>query len=508
MNLPDRGAAFVAGAVAQALGHDLSDLTLSRSSIRRSRRETRQVVAQQAKEDFHPSGPIILHWDGKMLQEMGGKTVDRIAILASGPDFEKLMGIPNGGRSTGEAQATACLELLESWKMSYEVVGLVFDTAASNTGLHNGACIRIEKGLGRSLVMFACRHHILEVLLSDVFRTVFGHTRGPEVALFKRFKKYWPAINQEEYTVAEDNLFEGNLEQLRLETRNYLALALNDTSKCPREDYLEILQLSALVLGGRTAPPSFRVPGAIHHARWMSKGIYCLKMFLFRHQFKTTKQEEQSITAMALFVALIYIRFWLDAPISSHAPYNDILMLTMLQKYAEQLKMASTASTALQRHLWYLSEDLVGLSLLDERVPDKTKADCVLRMKTYTATKEHPRRIEIKDTTNIRLETFFTKRSYRIFDVLKKGGATEAKQGFLQTDPSIWKNNLLYKDFRTRVKGLSVVNDAAERSVALAEDYCSTLIKDEEQLQFIFRLVHEHRKSIPTPSKTNLTAKK
>ena len=365
---------------------------------------------------------------------MEGKTVERVAILTTGQGVEKLLGIPSAARSTGEAQAAACLELLESWKIRDEVVGLVFDTTASNTGLHKGACIRIEKDLGRKLAMLACRHHVLEIVLSDVFRVVFWHTGGPDVALFKRFQKTWPTINQEEYMVAEDTLFEGYLilEQLRSQMKDYLASALSDPAKYPRDDYFEFLQLAALFLGGgTTTQPSFRAPGAIHHARWMSKGIYCLKMFLFRRQFKTTKREAQNVTCVALFAALVYVRFWHEAPLSSHAPHNDIMMLTELKNCTSQMTVAATASSALQRHLWYLSEDLVGLSLLDNRIPDEVKADCVTRMKTASPTEHHPRRAKIENTEDIRLHAFFTKRSHRVFDVLKKGRAQEAKQGFL-----------------------------------------------------------------------------
>ena len=63
---------------------------------------------------------------------------------------------------------------------------LVFDITSSNTGIHNGACI-LEQTLGRELVNIGCRHHVLEVILSNVFTAVFGGTGEPEVGLFKRF---------------------------------------------------------------------------------------------------------------------------------------------------------------------------------------------------------------------------------------------------------------------------------------------------------------------------------
>lgn len=51
------------------------------------------------------------------------------------------------------------------------------------------------------------------------------------------------------------------------------------------------------------------------------------------------------------------------------------------------------------------------------------------------------------------------------------------------------------------------MNDAAERGMALAEAHNATLTKNEDQKQFILRLVHEHRMAIPTPPKTNMMEK-
>lgn len=122
-----------------------------------------------------------------MLHELGEKTVERVVILATGQYLKKLLGIPSTLRNSGETQAAACLKLLEFWKIREEIVELVFDATASNIGLHNDGCVQIEEGLGRNLAMLACRHHVFETVLSDVFRVVFGRTGNLEVALFKRF---------------------------------------------------------------------------------------------------------------------------------------------------------------------------------------------------------------------------------------------------------------------------------------------------------------------------------
>jgi len=58
-----------------------------------------------------------------------------------------------------------------------------------------------------------------------------------------------------------------------------------------RDDYRELLELAVIFLGGTpTRGISFLYPGTIHHARWMSKAIYSLKIFIFHNQFKLKKK--------------------------------------------------------------------------------------------------------------------------------------------------------------------------------------------------------------------------
>ena len=57
----------------------------------------------------------------------------------------------------------------------------------------------------------------------------------------------------------------------------------------PRDGYREILEL-ALVFLGRVPPTGikFMAPGPMHHAKWINKVIYSLKVLLFRGQIKLT----------------------------------------------------------------------------------------------------------------------------------------------------------------------------------------------------------------------------
>jgi hypothetical protein len=375
VNLTDRGAMFVVSSVAKALGHPVENITLSRSSIRRSRMSNREEISTSDHETFRADcPPLLLHWDGKLLPDIvnTNETVDRIAVVVTGEGVEKLLGVPKIGSGTGREQADICVKVIDEWRIREHVRGLVFDTTSSNTGIHKGASALIEEALGRDVVHIGCRHHIMEVILSRVFTTLFGATGGPEVGLFKRFKKHWSIIQHQHYSPAQDGLFDTEMETLRQEMVAFYAEAISDHH--PREDYLELLQLCRIYLQGQqvAANVQFRAPGAVHNARWMSKAIYAIKIILFKEQFHLTATETNKLEDLALFVSLLYGCFWHKAPIAANAPLNDALFIDLLRKYPNRT-VADAALTAISRHLWYFYEHLVGLAFFDSRVEADVK---------------------------------------------------------------------------------------------------------------------------------------
>jgi len=80
------------------------------------------------------------------------------------------------------------------------------------------------------------------------------------------------------------------------------------------------------------------------------------------------------------------------------------------------------------------------------------------------------------------------------------------QDGFLDTDPATW---LELEDFQTAaafVQGIAVINDHAERGVALIQEYNRSLTKDEEQLQFLLQVVSCHRAQFPDSEKKTVAA--
>ncbi|KAG7173626.1 hypothetical protein Hamer_G029240 [Homarus americanus] len=54
--------------------------------------------------------------------------------------------------------------------------------------------------------------------------------------------------------------------------------------------------------------------------------------------------------------------------------------------------------------------------------------------------------------------------------------------------PSLWQTNAGYCKAQKKLKTMKVVNDVAERGVALIQDYIHVITKDEEQRQFLLQV--------------------
>ena len=174
---------IVAPALAAA-GVELKSVTLSRSSLHRSRHQLRKDLSAEIKENFRPETPLIVHFDGKFLSDADGGKSDRLAVVVSGVGTEKLLGIPKIPESSGQSMATAILKLLEDWPQVLPcVTGLCFDTTAANTGIHSGACTFLQAQLDRRILFLAYRHHSMELV--KPFLIVFVRVSLSQIATSK-----------------------------------------------------------------------------------------------------------------------------------------------------------------------------------------------------------------------------------------------------------------------------------------------------------------------------------
>ena len=504
----DRVAMGTMGAFVAASGQNLGSLSLSRSTIRRHRIRNREAIAKLETIIIPEGIPVLVHWDGKLLPDLSGKDqVDRIAILVTAGGREHLLGVPKIPRSTGTAQGEAVLKAITEAQLQTRVQGLVFDTTASNTGLYEGACVKIQEGLGRELLWVPCRHHVLEVVMGDVFKSSYGPSRGPNIPLFVRFRDRWSLIDQSSWSSAmkKDSLhvlLTGELSEHRGRALHELKSALEKGTH-PREDYEELIWLSYLFLGGNLGKDyRFRAPGAFHHARWMAKGIYALKVFLFRGQVKLTAYELQAMEDISLFVALLYATKWNEAMVPQRAPLNDLLFMRDLSRGIPKPEVADIALKAFRRHLWYVSEDLVALSFMDERISNEEKKAMVRNL--FRRERKGLKRLDGKRfSPDIDLEDLVTSKTRRALHSLLPGRDEEVET-LLEKSPETWETEATFLDMKRNVSQMKVVNDAAERGVALATSFNSIITKDEAQQQYLLKVVAKHRREQPSTSKAAL----
>ena len=69
---------------------------------------------------------------------------------------------------------------------------------------------------------------------------------------------------------------------------------------------------------------------------------------------------------------------------------------------------------------------------------------------------------------------------------------------------SKWANSPQYQDARSKIRGLEVGNDCAERALVLMTTYNASLTTRESEMQKIIQIVEDHRKRVTNHDKKSL----
>ena len=141
-----------------------------------------------------------------------------------------------------------------------------------------------------------------------------------------------------------------------------------------RGDYKELIHLTLFYLDAAPKESNLLRPGALYKARWMGKLLYSLKIVLLSNQINELsagrilgKEQLLKLFEFVKFVVYTYIPWWLCAPVPAAAPANDLKLINDLEWYKENenVDMAESALKAMNRHTWYLTEELIPLALFD-----------------------------------------------------------------------------------------------------------------------------------------------
>ena len=442
---------------------------------------------------------------------------ERLTVAVGDSEQMKVLGVPSyhpgGDKSSGEIVSRLSFDLLTKWGCAGNIVNMVFDTTSSNTGHLSAACISIQAILGRPLLWSGCRHHIGELVVGHVFTDLkIEGSKSPEVALFQRLQKNWELLPYSQTEVKLDcmNMDDFPEDSMMLVTslkEDALAVA-NHYQEASRDDYLEFVNLTRKFLDPET-PITFMRPGAMHKARWLAKLLYMIKISLFETAISdlpagsiTSKQQTKKDRKFVHFVTLLFSTWWMKCTCATDAPWNDLCFYKNILSYRAVDELVSTsAQKALDRHLWYLTDELVPLALFGPNVPEIEKrqvAERLMAVKTDDVVAPTGRfgtgfgkpafQKNITETT--KLADFITADSWYFFSLLR------LDPNFLSLAVDQWLDDDSYKESAKNVKAINVVNDCAERGVKLSSDFLSAA-RSEENYQNVIQVVESNRKAVP-----------
>ena len=486
-------------ALIEETGGDSSKVKISYSYADKSRREVVENIAFAAKDSWAPPTHVglSLHWDSKQLPSLNNPNVleERLVVVVGTQQDTKLLGTPSypsrscGDRSAGRKVADLTVQLVEEWNCSENIINMVFDNTASNTGHLIAACVCIQKQLDRALLWSGCRHHVGEVVLSHIFEDLNIETsKSPDISMFLKFRKHFDALDTTTPLIDISTLeVDEPAAQAIKQWKSYSMTVLRGDFIPARDDYNELIQLCTIFLGEKVSF-SWRRPGALHKARWMAKMLYAFKICLLESAVNelppgsiATKQQISKLRRFCTFSALIYCPWWFSCSSAVDAPSNDLKLYKSILKYSEIDEVVSnSAKKAFQCHLWFLTPEMIPFSLFSDLVAYSVKDEMAKKLLSLqpnspviTPSGRHgtgfgkpnfPRTLNATTT----LTDLITEDSWFLFH------ASQIDSGFLHKGSHTWQDIGSYQQGQEKVNAINVINDCAERGVKLTTDFLSS----------------------------------
>lgn len=169
-------------------------------------------------------------------------------------------------------------------------------------------------------------------------------------------------------------------------------------------------------------------------------------MELMAERFNLSQDERQQVHAMAEYVAFFHSKAFLTSRIATTAPINDLKYLSAMYLYRQEVneEPGQAAINSCQRHLWYLTQELVVLALFGEKHSSFFRSVMALKLfntnrpKTFSPGK--PIFPVITENVPFLLD-LIGERSWLLFDLLQLKGS----QDWMQLQPKYWN---LMEDYR------------------------------------------------------------
>lgn len=138
-----------------------------------------------------------------------------------------------------------------------------------------------------------------------------GATSGTDMALFKRFRETWKKLDKDIYKTGSNKV----PVDVRSTVLGFFKHHLSAQKK-PRKWWWKwtIIFLGGIPKNGI----SFRIPGAISHARWITKAIYIFKICLFQDQFQLSDRRKNYLKRLFLLECTFEPGFYHQKELKHH----------------------------------------------------------------------------------------------------------------------------------------------------------------------------------------------
>ena len=313
----------------------------------------------------------------------------------------KLLGTPRLVNGKGITCAYAVVEAVEGKNVKAFITMVSFDTTGANSGKDEGAIVYIQLLLEKPLLWLACRHHMIELIMKHVFEALdFEPSTSPEIKLFSRFREVYPTLSRHPERI--NCIYADNPELVSRQMDLLRKLKFLRTMKQIRDDYLEFVDLAILLLDRGESYSSdymFKACIAIHKARWMAKGIYVMKMVLFKFELEDKNCEVfedgqyDKLQRFVIFIIHFYVGHWMEAPLASRAPGNDLSLIKNLIHYRSvDPEVANAAIHSIELQQWYLTEELVPFCLFDPALNCTEKGRVAEKLLRFVPRQTNPTR--------------------------------------------------------------------------------------------------------------------
>ena len=108
---------------------------------------------------------------------------DNGKFWATGPKSRKEEN--KGGRENGIGNCRTAARLRWCWRyVQSNVIGMIWDTTASNTGRVKGSALLFEEAVGQAILWIACSHHVAELHVHWADEIIRGVAKGLSLWIF------------------------------------------------------------------------------------------------------------------------------------------------------------------------------------------------------------------------------------------------------------------------------------------------------------------------------------